>query len=195
MYKSALAALVSLIVMSGCSQTNDANVANATQAQTRVSKTSSTVVSTEKDGDSRTDGTFQKSLSGPEVSTASVKVESKKTDASGQSREHSTVVSSGSSTDTGNLGYSQTDKNIVVTGSNVTRTFEANGQDLAISGNNNHLIIKGKVHGISVTGRENQVQVENPEMIDVKGAKNNVVYSGPVATVSEIGNENRVTRQ
>jgi hypothetical protein len=193
MNKHILPALVSLAMLAGCSQASDTTVANA--SQTTVSKTSSTVVSTEKDGNTRVDGTFQKSKSGPEVSTASVKVESKKTDATGESREHSTVVASGSSTDTGNLGYSQTDKNIVVTGSNVTRNFEANGQDLSISGNRNHITIKGKIHGLSVTGSENQVDAENPQLIDVKGTKNNVVYSGPAATVAEIGTDNRVTHR
>lgn len=190
-----IAALTSLILLGGCSPLNNGPIAVATPVtEISVVQSKSTVVSTEKDGVARTDGTYQNSKSNPTVSSASAREHSKETQADGQSSEHNTVVSSASSAESGSLGFSQNAKNIVVTGSNITRTFDANGQDLAISGSGNHLKITGRVHGLAVTGKDNAVRIDNSLIIDVKGTGNSVVYAGATPIITKTGNDNQVTR-
>lgn len=92
------------------------------------------------------------------------------------------------------LGFSQDSDLISVTGSNITRTFEANGQDLVISGKGNRLKVRGRVHGLSVTGQDNSVQIENSLIVDVKGNGNSVLYAGATPVITKTGDNNQVTR-
>jgi len=90
------------------------------------------------------------------------------------------------------MGYSQDDKSVAVTGSNVTKDFTVNGQDVAISGSGNTLNFKGNTHGLSVTGNDNHIQVENAVMVDVTGQNNQVTYSGSKPEISKAGEGNLV---
>lgn len=198
MLKSIALSLTALALMAGCSTTPTTNTERAVTTEQSekevpvpaVSQQKSTVVSVEANGNKRTDGTYQSRQSDAEGSRASVQVSSEKSNANGDTSKHNKVLKVAS--DGTEMGYSQDDKSVAVTGSNVTKDFTVDGQDVAISGNGNTLNFKGATHGLSVTGNDNHIQVENAVMVDVTGQNNQVTYSGSKPEITKAGEGNLV---
>ena len=152
--------------------------------------TSNSKVVTVASGDtSRTEEYGRNSHSDSQGSQASTHQAARQVNSDGVTREHSSDVNSASK-DT--VGFSQDEHHIVVTGSNVTREFAVSGQDVAVSGRSGHLVFTGKTHGLSITGDDNHVEVENAILVEVSGLRNQVLYSGPRPEVRKTGNSNAV---
>lgn len=202
MRKSFALGLAALALVAGCSNppTTSSERATTTESTERavpsVTQQKGTTVTVETDGNKRTDGTYQSSHSDADGARASVQVHSEKSTADGASSSHDKVLkvsSEGGEADS--LGFTQDDKNIGVTGSNVTKDFSVSGQDVAVSGSGNTLTFKGDTHGLSVTGSENHIQVENADMVSVTGENNQVTYSGSKPEITQSGQGNQVNPQ
>jgi len=150
--------LAALALVAGCSSSPSTSSERAVTTESTerqvpsVTQEKGTTVTVETDGNKRTDGTYQSSHSDAEGARASVQVHSEKSTADGATSSHDKVMkvtSEGGEADS--LGFTQDDKNVGVTGSNVTKDFEVNGQDVAVSGSGNTLSFKGDTHGLSVT--------------------------------------------
>lgn len=202
MRKTLAISLTALALLVGCSSppTTSSEQAVTTETSERqvpsVSQEKSTVVSVEADGNKRTDGTYQSSHSDTEGARASVQVHAEKSSADGSSSSHDKVLKVASEGgDAESLGFTQDDKNVGVTGSNVTKDFQISGQDVAVSGSGNTLSFKGDTHGLSITGSDNHIQVENADMVNVSGANNQVTYSGSKPEITQSGQGNLVNPQ
>ncbi|MBS2040052.1 DUF3060 domain-containing protein [bacterium] len=203
MRKTTVILMASLALLGGCStpETNSsAERATTTETTERavpsVTQNKSTVVSVEANGNKRTDGTYQSAHSDENGARASVQVHSQKSDASGSTSSRDKVLKvSSEGEDATSLGFTQDDKNVGVTGSNVTKEFNVDGQDVAVSGSGNTLTFKGKTHGLSVTGNDNHIQVENAQMLDVNGENNQVIYTGTKPEITQAGQGNQVNPQ
>jgi hypothetical protein len=202
MRKTLIISLAALALLGGCSTPTATSTERATTTQNSeravpaVTQNKSTVVSVEANGNKRTDGTYQNSHSDAGGARASVQVHSQKSNASGASSSHDKELKvSSEGDDATSLGFTQDDKNVGVTGSNVTKEFNVNGQDVAVSGSGNTLTFKGSTHGLSVTGSDNHIQVENPQMLDISGENNQVTYSGTKPEITQAGQGNQVNPQ
>lgn len=180
-----LAALMSLALACGCS--NQA----PPKSEVSVTQNQSTQVTVESEGQKRSDATFQSSHSDSQGSRASVQVSASKTDANGKTSDYhrAAKVSSDDST----LGFTVDDKQILVTGSNVTREFQCHGQDVRVSGNLNHLTFRGPINGLSVVGTDNSINSEQTDTIAVEGKNNRIRYQGQKADVRDGGSQNQVS--
>jgi len=201
MKKTLCVTLVGLACLLGCTRTQPTQTSTDVSSTTErteeqipsVDTSKSRVVSVESGGATRTDANSRSSHSDAEGSRASVSVSSSKTAPDGQTSQRNSVMkvsSEGAAQDS--LGYTQDDKNIAITGSNVNKTWTAAGQDVAVSGSNNTLVFLGTTHGLSVTGSGNRVEVENPAIVDVSGQNNEILYSGPAPTIEKAGEGNTV---
>jgi len=151
--------------------------------------TSKSQVSTVDDGSTtRTEAYSRTSQSDASGANASTHQSAQQTNPDGSTSAHSSDVA----TDSRGVGYSRDDHHIVVSGTNVTHEFTANGEDLAVSGNGNQLVFTGSAHGLSVTGNENTVRVEGASIIDVTGERNTIVYAGSTPQVTDKGKGNTV---
>ena len=202
MRKTFIISLTALALLGGCSTPTATSTERATTTENTeraipaVTQEKSTVVSVEANGNKRSDGTYQSSHSDDNGARASVQVHSQKVSADGATSSHDKVLKvSSEGDDATSLGFTQDDKNVGVTGSNVTKEFTVSGQDVTISGSGNTLTFKGNTHGLSVTGSDNHIQVENPEMLDVSGENNQVTYSGAKPTITQAGQGNQVNPQ
>ena len=202
MRKTLAISLAALALLAGCSSTPATSSEQAVTTETSerqvpsVTKEKATVVSVETDGNKRTDGTYQSSHSDAEGARASVQVHSEKSSADGASSSHDKVMKVASEGgDAESLGFTQDDKNVGITGSNVTKDFQVSGQDVAVSGSGNTLSFKGDTHGLSVTGSDNHIQVENADMVNVSGENNQVTYSGSKPEITQSGQGNLVNPQ
>ena len=202
MRKSFALSLAALALVAGCSSspTTSSERAVTTESTERevpsVSQQKATTVTVETDGNKRTDGTYQSSHSDAEGARASVQVHAEKSTADGATSSHDKVLkvtSEGGEADS--LGFTQDDKNVGVTGSNVTKDFAVAGQDVAVSGSGNTLSFKGDTHGLSVTGSDNHILVENADMVSVTGQNNQVTYSGSKPEITQSGEGNQVNPQ
>ena len=202
MHKSFALSLAALALVTGCSTapTTSSERAVTTESSERqvpsVTQERGTTVSVETNGDKRTDGTYQSSHSDADGARASVQVHSEKSSADGASSSHDKVMkvtSEGGEADS--LGFTQDDKNVGVTGSNVTKDFAVSGQDVAVYGSGNTLTFTGDTHGLSVTGSDNHIQVENADMVNVAGQNNQVTYSGTKPEITKAGEGNLVNPQ
>jgi hypothetical protein len=68
------------------------------------------------------------------------------------------------------------DKRIGVSGSRTKRSFEADGEDLGVSGFNNEVTISGKCRQVTISGTGNHVIVEEVASITMTGSGNVVQY-------------------
>lgn len=203
MRKTLALSFAALALMAGCSSTpptTSSERAVTTESSERavpsVTQEKGTTVTVETDGNKRTDGTYQSSHSDAGGARASVQVRSEKSTADGATSTHDKVMkvtSEGGEADS--LGFTQDDKNVGVTGSNVTKDFDISGQDVAVSGSGNTLSFKGDTHGLSVTGNDNHIQVENADMVSVTGQNNQVTYSGTKPEITQSGEGNLVNPQ
>lgn len=202
MRKTLVISLAALALLGGCSTPTSSSTERAVTTESsqreipNVSQQKSTVVSVEANGSRRTDGTYQSSHSDENGARASVQVHSQKSDPSGVTSSHDKLLKvSSEGDDATSLGFTQDDKNVGVTGSNVTREFTVDGQDVAVSGSGNTLTFRGNTHGLSVTGSDNHIQVENPQMLDVSGENNQITYTGAKPEISQSGQGNQVSPQ
>ncbi len=201
--RKTLLSFVALALLAGCSSappTTSSERAVTTESSERavpsVSQQKGTTVTVETDGNKRTDGTYQSSHSDAGGARASVQVRSEKSTADGATSTHDKVLKvSSEGADSDSLGFTQDDKNVGVTASNVTKEFEVSGQDVAVSGSGNTLTFKGDTHGLSVTGSDNHIQVENADMVSVAGQNNQVTYSGSKPEITKAGEGNLVNPQ
>ena len=201
MKKTLCISLLALVWLVGCTQTptTSTDVSTTTETDSKVTSVDSAksrVVSVEQGGQKRTDANSRNSHSDANGSRATVSVSASRKEPDGQTSQRQSVMKVTSEGDDQNsLGYTQDDKNIAITGSNVTKTWTAAGQDVAISGSNNTLQFLGTTHGLSVTGSGNKVQVENASMVEVSGQNNEILYSGAPPTISKNGADNIVTER
>ena len=106
------------------------------------------------------------------------------TNPDGTVSSHSSQTSAASA-DT--LGYSQDAHHITVTGANITHSFAVSGEDVAVSGKGGQLVFTGQTHGLSVTGNDNHIDVDNATLIEVTGDRNHVRFSGARPTIKISG--------
>jgi hypothetical protein len=187
----ALFLLAAIGILSGCSN----NPEPASTPNISITDSKSQTVTVSQDGNTRTDSTSRTSHSDEEGAQSKVQVSNSKTGPDGTTSQESKVISSSADANDDSLGYTRTDKNIAVSGSNVTRTIDVTGQDVAVSGNGNQLTFSGDTHGISVTGSDNKITVQSPDMIEVSGERNQVTYGGSTPTVKNEGSTNVVQAQ
>lgn len=199
MKKNFCITLVALAWLVGCAKTpapttsTDVTTTSENQQVATVDSANSRVVSVEQGGVQRTEANSRSSHSDAEGSRASVSVSAVQKNPDGKVSQRDSVMKVSSEGDgKDSLGYTQDDKHIAITGSNVVKTWTAAGQDVAISGSNNTLTFLGNTHGLSVTGSDNRVEVENSEIVEVSGEHNQVVYTGTAPTIEKSGNGNSV---
>lgn len=161
----------------------------------QIVESKSRVSTNEVNGQGRTEANSRVSVVDGEGAKAESRSSAERFDQNGTvSRESKVVSASSDGNADASAGYTHDDKNVAVSGSNVTRTIDVNGQDVAVSGSGNTLTFSGDAHGLSVTGSDNKISVPSPEMIDVSGARNTVTYSGTTnPTVKQAGEGNSVT--
>ena len=75
----------------------------------------------------------------------------------------------------------------------VTKVLDCQGQDVVVSGSENHIILHGKVGKLTIQGSTNQISVDNASVVDISGVENRVQWDGKQPEVHNPGNDNRVT--
>jgi hypothetical protein len=141
----------------------------------------------ETDGKVRTEDYARASHSDAQGSQVNTHQGAHQVNADGTNSGHESNLSSSTNN---TLGYTQDEHHINVTGTNVSRQFPATGQDVAVSGQGCHLTFLGQTHGLSITGNDNQIEVENATLIDVSGARNKVQYTGAPPEIKQSGEGN-----
>ena len=88
---------------------------------------------------------------------------------------------------------------LVEKGNEVTKTIDAKGQDLTVSGNRNKLTVTGECHALTISGDFNFVSVEAVASISTPGNGNEVAYQkavdGEKPQLTNAGKDNVVAKK
>jgi len=87
-------------------------------------------------------------------------------------------------------------RDIEINGIGKNRTITCHGENVEVSGIDNHVYVKGECHELSVSGNSNFCQVEAVRVISVSGNENEVAWKhalgGDDPRIDESGNDNKV---
>lgn len=76
--------------------------------------------------------------------------------------------------------------------SGTTKDLTCNGEDIAVGGSENKIIVRGRVGKVEVAGSTNDIQIENASMITINGVENRIRWSGSQPKIVDNGMENQV---
>ena len=86
---------------------------------------------------------------------------------------------------------------LVIKESKDAQVFNAEDQDVTVSGSHNRVTIRGTCHALSISGDDNAVEVAAVASIAISGTGNEVAYGkavdGEKPQVTDLGKTNKVT--